>query len=491
MKLLRTIPFFLLLIPVFFCLHGSVENFGSVNFREVFLIGLSVMGMILLFCFISRIFTRHRLFAALIVFFISVWYFFFGAFHDGIKSTPLLHFLRSYTILLPALMLLTVLWIIFLKRYPRLWPKLTIYFNALFIIYCITDVVKLTMLIAAPPKKSQPISFNYSAVTNRPNVYFLLFDGYPGDKSLKDRFNFSNDRFNGFLRANNFVRLPVRSNYDITHYSISSVFNMRYIDDEYKVRKAVPKDLQTRQTEIQHAELFPIFRKMGYRILNYSIFDVEDSPGLSDENSFLLGHSILLTDKILLNRMKKDLTFLITDKVVKYLPFLKNQSVFIHRNNNIKAENLINETLKKQDTVPVFCYAHFLMPHAPYYYDSSGRANPNFNNPKENSPEFISYLKYTNKVAERILLSVKAKDPSAIIIFISDHGFRYNIPLTRSDLDNFDNFCAVHFAGGEDVKIPESISNVNIFPYLFNTCFNQNFSMLKDSSIHQSTSDSE
>ncbi len=42
MKLLKKIPFFLLLLVVFFCLHGSVENYGYVGLKEVVVIGLFI-----------------------------------------------------------------------------------------------------------------------------------------------------------------------------------------------------------------------------------------------------------------------------------------------------------------------------------------------------------------------------------------------------------------------------------------------------------------
>ena len=35
MKLLKKIPFFLFLLVLFFCLHGSVENYGYLNVLEV------------------------------------------------------------------------------------------------------------------------------------------------------------------------------------------------------------------------------------------------------------------------------------------------------------------------------------------------------------------------------------------------------------------------------------------------------------------------
>ena len=44
-----------------------------------------------------------------------------------------------------------------------------------------------------------PVPFDQTKVTQKPNVYFLLFDEYAGYKSLQDSFNFKNDSFYNYL----------------------------------------------------------------------------------------------------------------------------------------------------------------------------------------------------------------------------------------------------------------------------------------------------
>ena len=69
MSVLRNIPFFLLLIVVFFCLHGAVENIGFISFGEAFLVGISVAAVILVMFLIFWLITRKVLFASLITFY--------------------------------------------------------------------------------------------------------------------------------------------------------------------------------------------------------------------------------------------------------------------------------------------------------------------------------------------------------------------------------------------------------------------------------------
>lgn len=487
MRSLKKYPFFLVLLPIFFCLHGWTENYSSISFGEVFFVGLSILIVIAILFLIVYFFTTKYLYSALITVFISVWYFFFGAIHDFIKSVNLLSFLKHYTTLLPVLVLASLIWILFLRQNRAKFSIITLYLNALLIIYCVIDLAKLIIFLNVKSTAKEQPAREYASVKQKPNVYFLLFDGYPGQKTLTDSFNYDNKDFTSFLEFNQFKSLPIHSNYDYTLYSMSSIFNMQYVNNNYKVNEETQKDGQLRQNEIKRGAVFDIFESIGYKIVNHSVFDIKSLPGLSDENSFLLGHSILLTNKILINRIRKDLTFLFTDDQIKYLPFLKNQSVFIDRNNNLKAEALTIDLAGKKNDAPIFCYSHFLMPHAPYFYDSLGRETDhkkmtNFE-VLLNKPNFISYLKYTNKVAQNIIASIRSKDSGAIIILISDHGVRTFPRQAYKEEANFDNICYVHFPNKNYFVPTPTFTNVNIFRYLLNSQFNQKLPYLKDTSF--------
>jgi len=136
---------------------------------------------------------------------------------------------------------------------------------------------------------------------------------------------------------------------------------------------------------------------------------------------------------------------------------------------------------------PQFVYAHFNMPHFPFFFDSLGRTQTNaqiFNESLySDKAVFLSYLKYVNKKMEDIVNSICSNDTSAIVIVMSDHGFRsYNNGGVYSPL-YFNNICAVRFPDSNYLPVKEAWSNVNIFPYLFNCQFHQKIPYLADSSI--------
>ncbi|MEI7736818.1 MAG: hypothetical protein WCI49_15225, partial [Ferruginibacter sp.] len=302
MGYLKKIPFFLILLVLFFCLHGSVENYGAVNAVEVLQLGLLIAGAGLILFALIYLFFRDYSFTALLTFFIGLWYLFFGALQDWLKTIHSLFFLQRYTYLLPALVLATVLWIVFLKKKKQLQPKLFIYLNMVLMLYCIIDAGQLlTKYFAAPPPKANSIAFDYSKVQSKPNVYYLLFDEYPGYKSLKDSFGFANDSLYNYMLQKEFRELPVFANYNFTLFSMSSIFNMRYVDAGYDSMKLTVHDNQLRTAEIRNGAVFDIFKNMGYSIKNYSVFDIGNQDGVNSQNSFLPMHVQLLSDKILHN----------------------------------------------------------------------------------------------------------------------------------------------------------------------------------------------
>ena len=488
MKLLKKIPFFLFLLALFFCLHGSVENYGHLNPAEVLTVGAIILLCMAVFFALTWLLTKNILFASLLTFFISLWYLFFGAIHDLFKTTPFLHFLRSYTVLLPVLLVTNLLFIWWLKKNKQLYTKLFLYLNVLFIIFCVTDGFML--LNAHNRYKDNKIDFTRSVdfdrdkVTAKPNVYFLLFDEYAGYKSLQDSFGFKNDSLYLFLKQQQFTELPVFSNYDFTPYSMSSILNMQYIPENYNKKLLTQPDIQHRFAEIRDAQVPAIFRSMGYAIENYSIFDFKDHPALYDANGLFPIHAALLTNKIFHKRVMKDIGWwFITGKFK--VPMLNKHAMYKDDVYNTNVKEKLQQSAATRSATPKLCYAHFFLPHGPYFRDSTGA----FNRPKKipdlyNKPVYLSYLKYANTVMSALVNHITASDPTAIIIIMSDHGFYdYNNPGGDYDPYNFDNFCFARFPSvpADTVNLPRS--NVNFFRYFFNKAYGQNLPYLKDSTV--------
>jgi Sulfatase len=485
MNILKKIPFFLFLLVLFFCLHGSVENYGYLFLGEVVEVGGIILLCMAGFFILTWLITKNYLFASLLSFFISLWYLFFGAVHDLIKSTSFLNFLASYTVLLPLLLAINLLFIWWLKRNKQLYAKLFLYLNVLLIIFCVTDgFLLMNAHNRYQHKKNEltyAVQFNQAKVTAKPNVYFLLFDEYAGNKSLQDSFGFKNDLYQS-MQAYGFKELPVFSNYDFTPYSISSILNMQYVPGSHNNQLIAQPDIQQRFGEIRDAQVPAIFNSMGYEVKNYSIFDLNNNPALSQSNGLFPIHANLLTNKLFHKRLLKDIGWwFVTGRF--QVPFLKKNILYKDDEYNREVEEKILLAAAAKNTKPQFYYAHFFLPHGQYFRDSVG----GFNKPEQisdldNKPLYLSYLKYTNMIIRKLVQHIVTADPAAIIIIMSDHGFYDYKSPGDYDAYNFDNICMVKLpAKADTLHLPRS--NVNVFRYLFNNCYGQNLPYLKDSTV--------
>lgn len=486
MKQLKTKPWFIFLLVVFFILHGTVENIGFIYPVEVIKIAATILCCVAAFYFIIKFFVKDAVHAALICFFITAWILFFGAIFDFVKSAHFLNWLHSYKIFIPFMLCTVLFFMLFIRHKKSLQLKLCFYLNVLLLIYCTYDLVALTVKSLENKKQTSAsaVAFDAAAAKAKPNVYFLVFDEYPGYKSLRDSFAFSNDNLYQFLETKEFKVLPTFSNYNMTFYSMASMLNMEYVEQGYMPLQNTMNDDQARIKEIENALAVRYFISMGYSFINYSIFDMLDKPSVKG-NSFVISQATLITHKIFFNRILNDLGWNFIRGKYR-VPFIEN--IYMHEDrNNQFIENKIMEIEPQKLPEPMFLYAHFNMPHPLIFRDSAGNY---LSNTKMfdaltyyDKPSFLSYLKYTNKKIMQLADAICKKDSSAIVIIMSDHGYRgYNTTSVNQPLQ-FDNICAVRFPDKNYLPFRESWSTVNFFRYLFNCEFNQKMPYLNDSTI--------
>jgi len=157
---------------------------------------------------------------------------------------------------------------------------------------------------------------------------------------------------------------------------------------------------------------------------------------------------------------------------------LQNDSLFL--------AGVREQSGKKADR-PRFIYAHFNMPHFPFYYDEHFQLRPEKDLEADNDPRHVDsyakYLPYTNqKLRELIDTIQKNTNRSAVIILMGDHGYR--IKTADGDRSHyFKNLSAIYFPNGDYRLMTDSISTVNQFRAIFNSLYKQNLPLLRDSTI--------
>jgi len=478
---------FIFLLPVFFVFHGFVEHYNFVPVQDAFLLALLYTVCTLITIGICWLVYHDFNKATFLSFFIMSFFFFFGSIQDFLRSHFSGRFFSRYSFILSLFFLFFVGLTIWLKRKKDSLKKFTFYLNLLFIVFLIIDFIWLSEKIITGQKRSpfKPSIDNLFLcdTCKKPDVFFIILDEYSGRAGLRTLFNFDNDEFEKQLRQRGFsVAKDSRSNYNYTPFSIASILNMNYLD--LNMEKKAPGNIDYCYRQIKNSRVINYFIANGYEFYNYSIFDFEGRPAISYDN-FLPNSTTLITAQTFFSRIMKDISYNIsTGKWKLKLGLQKRTYEHLHSNENIL--RLTKFAASRKIIKPKFVYAHLMMPHYPYYFNSKGEAQviqkllPGQESDRDN---YIEYLQYCNQqilgLVDRII-SVSDKPP--VIMLLGDHGFREGIKKEEHK-DVFMNLNAVYLPDKNYSRFYDSISNVNQFRVLLNTEFKQHLSLLRDSTI--------
>jgi hypothetical protein len=488
-KTIQKYPLYLFLLPVFFVLHGFAENFGFIDIKEAGLLLLSYLFLTLSIAGFSYFFFRNWNRASLITTFWISFFFFFGAIHDFMKQHSPIHLFTRYSFLLVAALSILFILFIFFKRSTKPFQRFSIYLNALFLIYILIDLGVIFWKITR--KNDNRLStygfarqnqYKVCDTCSKPDIYFLLYDEYGSSLSLKEQYNFNND-LDSFLIDRKFsVQTKSRSNYNFTAFSMSATLNMSFIEGIKNTKAVTADDYANCNLLIRDNEVIKFLDAHGYDIVNYSVFDLAGHPAMV-EQSFLPLKTKLISDRTLFAHLNKDIGWLLITR----WPFrlFSSNHYMKHKENNKSFQQLVvdasNEKLKR----PRFIYTHFYMPHPPYFFDRHGNTKDEavvYHEFKTNPPaSYLEYVIYVNSEIKKLITSIQQNSPSAVIVILSDHGYRELKSVNYPTF--FKNMNAVYFPDKDYTTIYDSITNVNEFRVILNKYFRQSFPLLKDSTI--------
>lgn len=472
---LKRVPFYLLLLPVFFVLHAFVSYYGFVPLNDAVLLIMAYSSGAILIAALAWFYFKSIRKAALIAFILMGYYFFFG-YGMGIIEKYFSHFI-GYTIIFTSSFLVLVTIIVIVKWTDRPFYNITSFLNLLLILFLVMDIGSLVT------KMSRPMRTSVAGISkcdncNKPDVYFIILDEYTSNIALKEKFNFDNSVFINELEKRGFyVARNSTSNYHSTPYSLASILNMNYLDVSPSIKHA---DLNYCYRLVRDNAVVDFFESHQYKLYNYSIFDVEDIP-TSSPDIFLPRGASLVTRQTLFGKLYKEYREAFTSNF-REITLVKYRS---------SIENLIDQTKNVTNSAssnPRFVYTHLMMPHFPYYYDSTGNSIPVSypvfcDSTLHDRSNYTSYLKYCNKRVLEItdhIISHSSKPP--LIILAGDHGFR---DLPDADYRyKFMNLQAVLLPSRSYKAFYDGSSAVNLFRIVLNTEFQQKLPLLTDTLVY-------
>jgi Sulfatase len=494
-KFLERAPFYVFLIPLFFVLHGYLENAGYIHVGEALLLaGIYSLGAVLVFLLFLACYRRSVKAALAAAFFLS-FYFFFGAIHDFLeRHIPLA---AKYSVLLPAFLIAGIALILFLNKTKRSFHRFQFFLNGLLIIYLVVDLAG--VFIRSGQKDQDPTSALLNPIGNQsykgnggkgdrvnPDIYFLLFDAYTSSLALKEQYNYDNGDFDRFLLEEGFhIQARSRSNYKYTILSMPSIFNMSYLEGLKDIKGGPAKEYLYLSDLIRKNDLMSFLTARGYEIVNCSIFDLLGNPSPVDE-SLLPLKTKLITDQTLYSRFSRDIGWF-------FFRFIRNPLAEKEIDQSLANDNMLIDKVKKSSAAPSgrprFIYGHFNMPHPPYFYDKMGNRKkgvaPYSPSDEDHVRDYLDYLSYTNRQAEEMIRVIKKNTRGkAVILLMGDHGLRYRDRLGYNPLFFLQNQNAAYFPDQDYHLFYDSISGVNQFRVVLNTLFKQNIPLLKDSTVN-------
>jgi hypothetical protein len=233
---------------------------------------------------------------------------------------------------------------------------------------------------------------------------------------------------------------------------------------------------------VYKSELAPMLEKEGYDIINHSIFNIEHHPP-SVPPFNLWDFYLLYRRHHFFRKVHSDIgwhvPFLNTPGSDDAEEYIRQRNEHLHRINDT-----LLQTIQQPHDKPRFVYAHFILPHGPYSFDSTGKNIPEawlIQEMPEKRVKYIGQVKYANTLMKNYVNAILAGNKRPCVIIIQgDHGFRFS-EVDRKQQE-FPNFNAMYFSNGDYRLLNDSLTNVNTFRILCNTFFRQNFSMLPDSS---------
>lgn len=486
--MLKKTVLFLWMLPVFFLLHGFSEHFEYLSLIDIGSLCIYYCCCTSVLAGFFYLFFRRFDKAALSSFLCTGLYLFFGSLQDGLASSPLPIWLSRYSSLLILYVLILFSTFYVLKRKKEIPTKLKHYLNLVLLLLVVMEIITLSSKYwktynskeAEISKKTKENSSK--SKLSKPDIYFLLFDEFASPSSIFEQTGFKNDLYS-FLEKSNFkCILESRSNYNFTPFSMASILNMDYLTQIKNPAAVGLEEYNFCTKQIKENKAASYLKGMGYEIRNYSIFDLTGHPSRI-EQSFLPLNTTLISASTLGSRLWKDMSWhLIANP---YLKGLYQTDFFRENKNNLFLLEEVKKAAAQSNEKPFFLYAHFMMPHTPYYYDELGRAKDLktvFEESREHTPlSYAHYSGYASTKIKELVTSIQKKNPTACIILLGDHGFRNVISTDKTHY--FRNLNALYFPDHNYSSFPDSMSNVNEFRKIFNKLFNGGFPMLKDSSI--------
>jgi hypothetical protein len=404
---------------------------------------------------------------------LHLWPLFFGILIMVILSLLIVRIVRGRTRWEDVTLVLSAISLLVLTFYSLQWARL----QARYLQRLEADSVQ--PVVSSPASATRP--------DRSPDIFYIILDGYGEADMLRSVHGYDNSAFVAALEQRGFaVASGSQANYPRTILSLASSLNMQYLDG---VSSAMGDSILWWPIEdlLKHSQVRSLLEREGYQsVFLYSGWDYTD---VRDADVYLNPYPVRL------NRFTQAL-FETTN--LRVLAGIERFGIPYPSYNTRRRIILYNfDTLPQAATLPgpKFVFAHILSPHPPYLFDRNGApldppgplplfgANLTPQAPSENRQGYLDQLTFINRKTLEMIDGILAnsEDPP-VIILQGDHGpgvfMDFNDPSRMCLYERYSILNAYYLPGVAASSIPEDISPVNTFRFVFNVYLGTDFELL-------------
>ncbi len=374
---------------------------------------------------------------------------------------------------------------------PERWtPKLNL-FAAILLALPSCEAARTWMRASPRAPAASPMLAELSPTSRRPDIYYIILDGFARGDVLRDEFDYDLEPFLRRLEAKGFfVARRSTANYCQTQLSLASSLNGAHHPRAHNEADATrtPDRALFRENAVIRS-----LRPLGYKFVTFSSgFDFTEYPG-SDVYSSPHPH---LGD---FHRLVLDST------PARFLwpgpsgrdPFTMARERVVH----------LFDELPKVAAIPgpTFTVAHVLAPHPPFVFGAEGEdVSPRplrcvlsdgtsyrrfYGGEETYVPGYRAQVEFLVKRVEPAIDAILANSPEPpIIVLQSDHGSGLHLDMesaARTDhRERMSILNAFYLPGGKRDGLSDAITPVNAFRVVFNNEFGTGLPLLPQESYY-------
>jgi Sulfatase len=474
-------PFFLVVYPIAGLLAFNVSQIYASDAFKPILIALFATTFVL--CALRLIFRSWQL-AGVLTSLIVVWFFVYGHLYNLVKGLSVLGLLvgrHRYLIIIWSGIILAIALLLIIKS--QVVSGLTFGLNIISLILLGLSIVQISAFYLrnqfTPATAIQSVSTPLISWTNKsppPDIYYIVLDGYGRSDALKTVEGIDNSAFLDSLKQLGFdIAKCSQSNYTRTLLSLTSTFNMEYIqtlDPQLTPDQDTAWLIPYLKQNIVRQQL----EQIGYKTIVFT----NPWEGWTWDGAAMVykpsGAGLLSPFEYLL---------LSTTAVRVYLDEREAQSTHIAYYTNYEDTLYTLDKLKDVPSIsgPKFVFVHLIIPHSPFVFGPDGEyinITPydtvnNLYTDSDHTRGYTAAITYIDKrMLEIIPKLIQTSKTPPIIILAGDHGTGESNTVTW----NLEAF----YVQGQQSPFYATITPVNIFRVLFDSYFNGGYGLLPDRS---------